>query len=171
MKKNIKIIIPIAIVGIAGISWLAFGFFGIQALFADKKIDEDIPDTVSKLIESGGSNGLIGKGEFEQGDSTYTIKGSVFLSEVDGKVNLTLKDFDVTNGPNLFIYAVKTKSTDNQTVKQTVADGGFVNLGVLKGNIGSQNYVLDEKIDLEEYQVISIWCQRFSRNFGSAVIQ
>lgn len=42
-----------------------------------------------------------------------------------------------------------------------------MNLGELKGNIGNQTYTIPEGIDLENV-VVSIWCERFSRNFGMA---
>ncbi len=174
MKKFRKIVLALVALGV--LAWLAFGFFGIQALFVENEVKEEIPESISNLIapssgQSGGSdssNQLLGKGSFTQGDSTYTISGNAFLSRVDGKLNLTFFDFEVTNGPALYVYAVKTHSTDNKTVKETIANGGFINLGPLKGNIGTQNYTLESEFDLSEYQVISVWCKRFSRNFGSA---
>ena len=34
-------------------------------------------------------------------------------------------------------------------------------------NIGNQNYILEGDFDPNQYQVIAIWCQRLSRNFGA----
>ncbi len=168
MKKTI--ILPLAVLGIAGFSWLAFGFFGIQALFTNTEVNEDVPDAVSQILadESGSSDSLLGKGSFTQGDSTYTIAGNAFLTQGESQPMLTFTDFEVSNGPDLFVYAVKAGSTDNKTVKDAVAAGDFVNLGTLKGNIGTQNYELDGAFDSGEYPVIAIWCKRFGRNFGSA---
>lgn len=168
MKKLTKIIL--AIILIVGLGWLAFGFFGIQSLFTDNKVDEEIPASVSSLISDGATDSdqqLLGKGTFQQGDSTYTISGNAFLSQIKGKQNLTFTDFEVTNGPNLYVYAVKASSTENDTVKDAVGNGDFISLGELKGNLGDQNYVLEAAFDPAEYQVISIWCQRFGKNFGS----
>jgi len=179
MKKTIKILL--SLLGVGLFSWLAFGFFGIQALFTNKEVNEEIPDAVSNLIseagdgtvksDSAGDNQkLLGRGSFEQGDSTYSIAGNAFLSRVGDTLNVTFTDFEVSNGPDLYVYAIKTDSTDNKTVKSTVADGEFIRLGKLKGNIGDQTYTLESDLDLSEYGVISIWCQRFSRNFGSALL-
>ena len=167
MKTPTKIILAIFVA--AGLGWLAFGFFGIQALFTDQEVNEEIPDAVSQLIAGadGSEQKLLGKGAFQQGDSTYTISGDAYLSQIEGQLNLTFKDFKVTNGPDLYVYAVKTASTENKTVKETVGNGEFVSLGLLKGNIGDQNYPLGKEFDPREYQVISIWCKRFGRNFGS----
>jgi len=54
--------------------------------------------------------------------------------------------------------------TDNATV----AKAGFVELGTLKGNIGDQNYDVPDSVDLEKYRAATIWCKRFSVNFGTA---
>ena len=45
---------------------------------------------------------------------------------------------------------------------------GFVDLGALKGNIDGQNYKLGCDLDLAKYRAVSIWCKRFSVNFGAA---
>jgi hypothetical protein len=44
-------------------------------------------------------------------------------------------------------------------------------LGVIKGNIGDQNYKLDNDLDLAKYRAVSIWCKRFSVNFGAAALK
>jgi hypothetical protein len=38
----------------------------------------------------------------------------------------------------------------------------------LKGNIGDQNYEIPADTDLSKYQACTIWCKRFSVNFGTA---
>ena len=179
MNRTLKLII---ITGGAGfLIWLAFGFFGIQALLFDREVSQEIPEEVSILISESNDElsesiskrenpKLLGRGSFRQGDSTYSIAGNVFLTEVNGARSITLTDFEVSNGPDLYVYAVKTDSTDNKTVKSTVANEAFIRLGKLKGNIGNQSYTLESDLDLSDYGVISIWCQRFSRNFGSALL-
>ncbi|MGC6466705.1 MAG: DM13 domain-containing protein [Akkermansiaceae bacterium] len=174
MMKILKVALTVLGAGLLG--WSAFGVFGIQALFVDLEAEEEIPEAVSSLI-SGSENGavesnsqVLGKGSFHRGDGTYTISGNVFLNKVEGKINLTFTDLEVSNGPDLFVYAVKTDSTENKQLKETVSNGDFINLGSLKGNIGDQNYLLEDGFDPKEYQVISIWCRRFGRNFGSVVL-
>ena len=66
--------------------------------------------------------------------------------------------FETTNGPDLYVWLVKDGDVDN----------GYVDLGRLKGNIGSQNYVIPEGTDLSEYDTVFIWCKAFSVLFGSA---
>jgi len=171
--------ISLLLLAIGFFTWLVFGFFGIQALFTNKEVTEDIPDAVTELISepvteasssAEKSSKLLGSGSFVQGDSTYTISGNAFLSRINDKLNLTFTDFEVSNGPDLFVYAVKTDSTENSELKATVASGGFIKLSALKGNLGDQNYLLDAEFETKQYEVISIWCRRFSRNFGSVYL-
>ena len=122
MKKTVAICGILGLVGI--LAWLAFGFFGIQALFIDKTVDEEIPEFIEQRQLAEDSNDaktsghLLGRGSFQQGDSTYTIAGQAFLSRIDGALNLTFVNFSVTNGPGLFVYTVQVDSTDNESVKQ-----------------------------------------------------
>ena len=46
--------------------------------------------------------------------------------------------------------------------------GDFIDLGDLKGNIGAQNYVIPDGIDLDRYSTVSVWCVRFRVVFGTA---
>jgi len=50
----------------------------------------------------------------------------------------------------------------------SVQDAAFVDLGLIKGNIGDQNYALGPDLDLAKYRTVSAWCKRFSKNFGAA---
>ena len=173
MTKTVKFSISIAALGI--FAWLAFGFFGIQALFYDRVVDEALPAIVLQAATQEDMNTntskVLGRGSFQQGDSTYIIAGNAVLSEVDGKRMVSFTNFTVTNGPDLFVYLVKTNSTDNQTVKSTAKAGDFVNIAVLKGNIGNQNYEIPADLNLADYQTVSIWCRRFGRNFGAAYLK
>jgi len=47
-------------------------------------------------------------------------------------------------------------------------DDDFIDLGNLKGNIGSQNYEISPDVDLDRYQSVVIWCVRFGVAFGAA---
>ena len=68
-------------------------------------------------------------------------------------------DFEVTNGPDLFVYLGR----NGEYVAQT-------NLGRLKGNIGSQNYEIPSSIDLSQYDEAWVWCRAFAVPFGKAIL-
>ena len=47
-------------------------------------------------------------------------------------------------------------------------DDDFIDLGDLKGNIGSQNYEIPPEVDLDIYDTVVIWCVRFGVAFAAA---
>jgi Electron transfer DM13 len=59
-------------------------------------------------------------------------------------------------------------AAEDATDDASVLNAAFVDLGVMKGNIGDQNYALGADLDLAKYRTVSVWCKRFSKNFGAA---
>lgn len=175
------------LVGLLFLGWLLFGFFGIQALFMNKVVNEPTPDVSNTQTQlaaptTGATSSdatlpvstsprLIAEGNFQQGDSTYTIKGKATITEQNGVRTVSLTDFDVTNGPDLFVYITSATDANNPTVKQAVKDLRFVSLGTLKGNRGNQTYTIPADVELNDQSIVTIWCKRFSRNFGAADLQ
>jgi hypothetical protein len=86
----------------------------------------------------------------------------------DGMRVLRLTSFSTSNGPDVHVYMVAAEDAKDVA---TVQKSGFVDLGVIKGNIGDQNYTLDGTLDLTKYRAVSIWCKRFSVNFGAAALR
>lgn len=86
----------------------------------------------------------------------------------DGTRVLRLTSFSTSSGPDVHVYMV---AADDAKDVATVQNAGFVDLGVIKGNIGDQNYTLGSGLDLAKYRAVSIWCKRFSVNFGAAALR
>jgi hypothetical protein len=83
----------------------------------------------------------------------------------DGRKTLRFTGFRTSNGPDVQVYLVAAPDARDD---QTVTKAGFIVLGALKGNIGDQNYDLPADVDLTKYRSVSVWCRRFSVNFGAA---
>ena len=83
----------------------------------------------------------------------------------DGRRVLRLTEFATSNGPDVRVYLVAAADAQDEAA---VKAAGFVDLGELKGNIGDQNYEIPAGLDLTRYRAVSIWCRRFSVNFGAA---
>ncbi len=79
---------------------------------------------------------------------------------------LRFEDFETDNGPDLFVYLTTADATADAS--EFGREGEFVDLGVLKGNIGSQNYEIPEDVDIAEFNTVVIWCRRFAVAFGAA---
>ena len=87
--------------------------------------------------------------------------------EADGRLVLRLTNFKTSNGPDVHVVliAAKDAADDANFLKSSTQS---VELGPLKGNEGDQNYDVPAGTDLEKYKAVSIFCERFSVNFGAA---
>jgi len=84
---------------------------------------------------------------------------------MDSKRILRLTNFRTSNGPDVHVYLIAAPDAkDDETVKNAAS----VDLGILKGNIGDQNYDVPDSVDLGKYRAVMIWCKRFNVNFGTA---
>jgi hypothetical protein len=101
----------------------------------------------------------VASSSFADADAFHKVSGTATISEDNSQRILRFEDFEATNGPDLKVYLATDESAKD-----------FVSLGDLKGNVGSQNYVVSADTDLTEYDTILIWCEQFGVLFGSADI-
>ncbi len=157
MLKNKIRLAAIAFAVIAGGLWYAFR---PERLFINRTVNEGFP------AASADSNQpvALASGQFHNG--VHPTKGTAtVLKTAGGKRTLRLTNFETSNGPDVHVYLIAANdATDNDTVTKA----GFIELGSLKGNIGDQNYDLPTDADLNKYKAVTIWCKRFSVNFGTA---
>ena len=101
-------------------------------------------------------------------DRSHPTSGmAVVLGDGDGQRVLRLEGFRTDNGPDLFVY-LSAASADSPAGD---FDADFVDLGVLKGNVGDQNYEIPPEVDLDRYSTAVIWCRRFAVVFGAADLE
>ena len=158
MKTWIKLAIPVVVVGVL-LAWYAFR---PERLVVNQRVDEAMPgpqgSASAQPLESGTFYSILHPTE---GIATIYQMG-------DGSRVLRLTSFRTSNGPDVHVYIV---AADDAKDIATVEKAGFVDLGVIKGNIGDQNYMLGRDLDLAKYRAVSIWCKRFSVNFGAAALR
>lgn len=156
--KHVLFIGGIIIVG--GFLWF---LFRPEKLFIDKQINEVFPQAEIKSKEDQQQR-VIRKGQFQNG--VHKTNGVATIYQLpDGKRVLRLTDFETSNGPDVRVVLVPTKSLKNN---EDVKNYQYIELGNLKGNKGSQNYEIPEGLDIDAYGLVSIWCKRFNENFGMA---
>lgn len=204
IRRNLFAILSAGAVALAGLAWLAFGYFGIHTAFIDDEVSEagpvfasgavadepatdPAPDTVDEPAAptdetdavaadggGGGGGGAAAPEPAEQAPAeiltlaagTFTGLGSysgggdaVVLNDGTEQRFLRFEEnFETSNGPDLNVYL---------TVGGDV-DAGYVDLGDLRGNIGSQNYEIPVDVDLGEFDTVVIWCVRFGVGFAEA---
>jgi hypothetical protein len=158
MKMNKwKIVVP-AIGVVLFIAWYAFR---PERLFINERVHETMQAANVSSIQAIESGVFYGIAHPTGGTAT------IYRME-DGGLILRFTNFRTSNGPNVHVYLV---AADDAKDSQTVQAAGFIDLGPIKGNIGDQNYALGSDLDLSKYRAVSIWCQRFSVNFGAAPLR
>lgn len=134
------------------IAAVAFGYWTISPLFINVQVSEALnPEGVTVLRQ----------GTFVGADTVvHKAEGTAKLVRTNPSEVLVRfeDDFKASNGPDLYVWLTKDGNTKN----------GYVDLGKLKGNIGSQNYTVPADTDLEQYTTVIIWCKAFSVLFGTA---
>lgn len=157
MSKRSLILGVVVIAGAA--AWYAFR---PERLFINKTVSEALPAAAGASAAA-----TLARGEFHS--NAHETRGQAAVVRLaDGSRVLRLSDFETSNGPDVRVFLVAAPDVqDDGTVKQA----GYVELGPLKGNIGDQNYTIPASVDLGSYRTVTIWCNRFSVNFGSAPLR
>ncbi len=152
-----------AIFSIAGIAVLvaAWAAFRPELLFVDSKVNEAIPD---EMDASGEPGHVVLKGSFHAG--AHETSGDAIIYDLGGgRRVLRLERFMTSNGPDVRVLLVAARdAADSDAVKSA----GSVEVAKLKGNVGDQNYDLPRGVDLARHRAVTIWCNRFGVNFGTA---
>ncbi|MGH2721334.1 MAG: DM13 domain-containing protein, partial [Actinomycetota bacterium] len=94
-----------------------------------------------------------------------TTGEAVVLTLADGTRVLRFEGFETSNGPDLRVYL--SAGSDDAHFGRAYGED-FVELGVLKGNVGDQNYTIPAGTDLSRYPNVVVWCKRFGVGFGVA---
>ncbi len=127
-------------------------------VMSDKAMDDPMPeDAETWTAVSTGT--FVGADDFHQGEGNATIY------QLGAERVLRFEEFEVTNGPDLHVIL---SSNPNPTARDGLGD--YINLGMIKGNIGSQNYEIPADVDLSQYQSIVSYCQPFHVVFATAVL-
>ena len=158
MKTWTKIAIPVIAIVLL-VAWYAFR---PERLVVNRHVDERLP-----TAQGGASAQSLESGRFYS--ILHPTEGTATIYRMgDGTRVLRLTSFSTSNGPDVHVYMV---AADDAKDAASVEKAGFVDLGVIKGNIGDQNYTLGSDLDLAKYRAVSIWCKRFSVNFGAAALR
>jgi hypothetical protein len=183
-----------AVVLLAGLAWLAFGFFGVHTLFIDDEVSEAGPvfDAPAGTTAPGAASTAPAPAT-PQPDATVAPPAEAPAAPTTAAEPVVVTEYSGTfvsrdhptegvalvlgNGTGQRFLRFEQFATDNgpdlHVYLVNSSAGGvtdFVDLGTLKGNVGDQNYEVPEGIDIGVYDTALIWCVRFSSPFGEAVL-
>jgi len=159
LSRNKRILVLIGVPVLAGAWWA----FRPEKLFINEKVNEAAPAALSAEPETLFTGKLEGKIHQTSGRATI-------YKTAEGKEYLRLSDFTTSNGPDVHVLLTRAedKALESEMVK---GDLDSVELGALKGNQGEQNYDLPTAADLNKYQAVVIYCERFHAIFGVAKLE
>ncbi len=196
-RNRRPLLIVAAIAGVGLLGFVAFGVFGVHLLFIDEEVaeaapvftattvddDEQASDETSDVgadvvgadvveTDDGASTGdvttpdepapvvpmIAAAGTFVDGDHPTSGTANVLTDGALQRVLRLEEDFATDNGPDLNVYLASSADVGDD----------YIDLGDLKGNLGSQNYEIPGEVDLAVYDTVVIWCVRFGVAFGSS---
>jgi len=148
-----------AVAGLLIVLFAAWYAFRPEGLFINRRVQEELP-----TAKGGASLQSVASGSFHS--VIHPTQGTATIYQIGNSSRvLRLTNFKATNGPNVHVYMVAADDAkDNASVRRA----GFIDLGPIKGNVGDQNYTFGPEVDLSKYRAVSVWCKRFSLNFGTA---
>lgn len=157
------------LIGFGAIALISGGYYLISPLFITNRVNEKVEDILQKGTGDQVSNqqknenpaiSTVSRGTFE-GRAAHSGKGTAILISSGDKYFVRFEDdFEVTNGPDLFVYFGK----NDEYIAST-------RLGALKGNVGGQNYEVPSDINPFDYDEVWVWCRAFSVPFAKAVLK
>jgi hypothetical protein len=150
-------LVAAAAVTAIGVVIFVLAYFEPQKLFIDDRVAEALPAAATVKTLSTGT--------FRSYEHATSGRARV-IATADGRRYVRFDDFETSNGPALKVYLSAAPATG----PGDRFDDRFVDLGDLKGNIGSQNYAIGEDVLLDGYRSVVVWCKRFSVPFAAAAL-
>jgi hypothetical protein len=104
------------------------------------------------------------------GEVHKTSGRATVFQQADGSRILRLSNFSTSNGPALHVLLI---DGHNAGASKDFSLGSIpsVDLGDLKGNQGDQDYRIPNAENLQQLNTVSIYCERFHANFGTAPLE
>ena len=161
MNKTILLLVGLVLV--AGAVWAEVYVFQFRTYFQKSVVQETLPPMPTTQAQS--TPQIVAQGSFGKVDVVHKGSGTARIVEQGGKRYLQLENFQVTNGPDLYVYLSDSK-TPGGTIESL---GNYRNLARLKASSGNQIYEIPESV--RGYDTAVIWCQKFGVLFSYAVME
>jgi electron transfer DM13 len=134
-------------------------------LVIDHRVDEAVPTGSAPAVATAPT--VLARGTLISHE--HESSGSVALLRLaDGSRVLRVEDLRTSNGPALRVWLTDAPVIEGSDGWTVFDDGRHLDLGDLKGNIGSSNYPIPAGADLTGLSSVSVWCARFHVSFAAA---
>ena len=143
------------IAGLIGASTIALTGFGGLAIAP-----------ASVLANPVAKNTTLSSASFVTVDAGHPTQGTATIVEENGQKYLELSSsFNTASGPAVYVVFHR-----NSSVARSINRQDFVTLAPLHRTSGAQRYLIPNTINLNTYNSVAIWCERFNITFGYAAI-
>jgi Electron transfer DM13 len=161
-KKASRKRIALGVLGFVVLAGLWFAFRP-EKLFTNKRVNEAPPAQASTELTP------LRTGRFVSLAHPTTGRATVYQGE-NGTRELRLTDFSTSNGPAVHVLLID--GHDPGAAKNFTLDKlKNVDLGELKETHGDQEFRISGEVDLRNFSTVSIYCERYNINFGSATLE
>lgn len=111
----------------------------------------------------------VASGSFVQIDVIHWAQGRVVIYQrPDNSKVLRFEDFQSANGPDLRV--VLSTSRSPRTQAEVELNNRHIELGMLQGTVGNQNYEIPPEVDISEYNSVVIYSRSFNIVISTANI-
>jgi hypothetical protein len=164
--RSSAVAVVLVAAAVAGFLW-----FRPDRLVSDDPVNEAAPGVAPGEMDAPGMGPAVSGPEVLARGGFISLEHAtrgqaLVLETADGRRFLRFEGFETSNGPDLVVYLSAKEPAGPEDWHGY--DRDFVDLGPLKGNVGSQNYELPEDVDLERYSTAVVWCRRFTVGFAAA---
>ena len=136
-------------------------------LFVDQRVEEASPAAAAAPVGGAPADQVVlARGQLISHE--HESSGSVVVYRLDEHPVLRVEGLRTSNGPALHVWLADALVVKGSAGWGVFDDGRYVDLGELKGNIGSSNYLIPPEVDLGALPSMSIWCARFHVSFAAA---
>ena len=135
------------------VAWLVFR---PEKLWINQRVNEPAP------FASASEARPIFAGRLE-GVAHATSGRATIYESLGGKRYLRLTDFTTSNGPDVHVLLARA---EDSALDQKIVKG---NLDYVELGKGNQNYDVPAAVDLQKYNAVVIYCERFNAVFGVAL--
>ncbi len=167
-------LVRVALVAAAVLAVIGLVVFEPWKLVVDQQVDEAVPVAAAPAVTPaapvpapGPQVRTLARGALisHEHASSGTVR---ILALADGSRVLRLENLRTSNGPRLKVWLSDAPVVEGAAGWYVFDDGRHVDLGDLKGNVGSSNYPVPADVDLGDLTSVSIWCDRFGVSFAAA---
>ena len=151
-RLSIAVVLLVLVIG-GPITWVLG-----SPLIIRSELQEETPK-----VAAGDPSAALLVGEFQGADEFHFGSGQARLIETaPGELVLSLEDFSVLNGPDLFVYLSSDPDGWNEDA---------ILLGGLKATDGNFSYEVPAGVDPATVGSAVIWCRAFGVLFASAALE